>query len=125
MAEQQQYREIDKFDRIMGSMDGRPDVTKAAATTIRLSSPLVGAQTFIVQTYRERERGDTVFIEYAASEGLIRIALPPQVANAIVRQRESLGTKVRKQHGKRIAAERKARGEQPAFLKMKRQSKAN
>lgn len=119
----EEYRAVDKFDRIMGSLDGRPDVTKSAATTIRLARPLVGAETFIVQTYREREKGDTICVEYASSEGLVRIALPAQVADVIFRQRDALTTKVRKKVGRESAAARKARGEQPAFLKTKKQRK--
>lgn len=112
-----QYQIVSKFDRIMGSLDGRPDVTKSAPSTIRLSRPLVGTETFIVQTYRERENGDTIFVEYASSDGLVRMALPPAVADTIARQRDSLTTKVRRKIGRDAAAARKARGELPGFMK--------
>ena len=55
----------DVFDRTIQSMNGLPDVLITKATTVRsLSSVLELSQTFIVQTYRQRDEGDTIFIEY-------------------------------------------------------------
>lgn len=126
MPSEPQYRTVDKFDRIMGSMVNRPDVTHTKATTTTVVQPLIGeAQTFVVQTYRERERGDTIFIQYAASEGLVRIAIPPTVADTIARQRDALATKVRKKLGRQQAAERAARGELPAFMRNRTGPPAN
>src|ERR1035437_4140815 len=59
-------------------MNGLPDVITTKATTVRsLSSVLERSQTFIVQTYRQRDEGDTIFIEYIGVEGRLRLALPP------------------------------------------------
>lgn len=121
MATEPAYRTVDKFDRLMGALVGLPDVTKSKPSTIVTSSPLIGeAQTFIVQTFRQREVGDTIFLQYMDAEGSKRIAIPPEAADAIARQRDALTTKVRKRIGKQQAAERKARGEVPAFLKVKK-----
>lgn len=120
MAEQP-YKTVDKFDRLMGALVDLPDVTHTKPSTVVTVSPLIGeAQTFIIQTFRQRDVGDTIFLQYAASEGLLRVAIPPAAADAIVRQRDSLTTKVRKRVGKDQAAARKARGEVPAFLKNKK-----
>jgi hypothetical protein len=114
----QQYRTVDKFDRLMGALVDLPDVTHTKPSTVVTVSPLIGeSQTFIIQTYRQREVGDTIFLQYAASEGLIRVAIPPAAADAIARQRDALTTKVRKKVGRDSAAARKARGEEPAFMK--------
>jgi hypothetical protein len=60
-------------------MNGLPDVLITKNTTVRsLSSVLELPQTFIVQTYRQREQGDTIFIEYIGVEGCLRLALPPR-----------------------------------------------
>jgi hypothetical protein len=116
-----QYRVIDKFDRLMGALVQLPDVTQTKATTIVTTSPIIGAtQTFIVQTLRQREAGDTIFLQYVDDTGSMRIAIPPAAADAIARQRESLTTKVRKRLGKEQAAARKARGELPGFMKNKK-----
>lgn len=46
-----------------------------------------------------------------------RLVLTPKVLATIDRQRGSTQTMMRRRHGRRIAEERKARGEQPAFMK--------
>lgn len=112
---------LDKFDRALGALTGMPDVTKTAPATIRATAPIVGdGQTFIVQTFRRREEGDTIFLEYVDGSGSIRIAIPPQVALTIARQRDALTVKVRRRVGKDSAAARKARGELPGFMKGKK-----
>jgi len=112
---------ISEFDRLVGALEGLPDVVKSKPTTVRAMLPLIGiAKSFIVQTYRQRDKGDTIFLETLGNEGSIRLAIPPQVADAIARQREALTGKSRSKAAKAVAADRKARGEQPAFLVNKR-----
>ena len=108
---------ISEFDRLVGALEGLPDVTKSKPTTIRAMLPLIGiARSFIIQTYRQREKGDTIFLETVGGEGTIRIAIPPQVADAIARQREALTGKVRSKVSKQVMADRMAAGHKPAFL---------
>jgi hypothetical protein len=115
-----QYRTVDKFDRMMGALANLPDVAHTSPSTVVTVSPLIGeAQTFVIQTYRQTEVGDTIFIQYMDGEKHVRIAIPPKAADAIARQRDALTTKVRKRIGKQSAAARKARGELPAFQKNK------
>src|SRR5512134_2010571 len=111
---------IDPFDRMLGNLEGLPDVTKSRPTTITTHTPVVGfAQTFVVQTYRQRERGDTLFLQYIDAQGSRRIVIPPAVTDAIARQRDALTGKVRSKVAKATAQARKDRGEQPAFLARK------
>lgn len=115
------YRQIDKFDRMLGALHKLPDVTSSKPSTVCTVSPLIGeAQTFIIQTLRQREQGDTIFLQYVDANGSQRIVVPPVAADAIARQRDSLTTKVRKRVGRQQAEERKARGELPGFMKKKR-----
>ena len=108
---------ISEFDRLVGALEGLPDVTKSKPTTVRAMLPLIGiARSFIVQTYRQREKGDTIFIETVGNGETIRLAIPPSVADAIARQRESLTGKVRSKTAKRVMADRMAAGHKPAFL---------
>lgn len=109
----------DNFDRILAGLDGIPDSTMAGPSTVRTVNFIGCSQTFIITTYRMREQGDTIFLEGISSEGQLRIVLPPAVADAIARQRDTLTTKVRRKVGRASAEARKARGEQPAFLKGK------
>jgi hypothetical protein len=115
---------FDTYDRQIGALKGLPDVIEVKPSTVRVSIPLLGlSQTFIVQTIRQRGVGDHVFLETVSRDGAIRIVLPPQVADAIARQRETLTAKSRSKAAKTLAQERKARGELPAFLKRKKASK--
>lgn len=108
------------FDHTLRSLHGIPDSTHTKATTVRTMTPVLElAQTFIVQTYRHKERGDFVFVEYVSSEGTMRIALPPAVCDVIARQRDALTTKNRKASAKATAQLRKAQGILPGFMKKK------
>src|SRR5262245_13034968 len=105
-----------EYDRMLASLDGLPDVTHTAPSTIRNVSFIGSSQTFIITTYRMRERGDTVFLETISGEGSLRLVIPPAVVDVICRQRDALTTKVRRKVGKATAEARKARGEKPAFM---------
>jgi hypothetical protein len=74
---------------------------------------------FVIQTYRQREQGDTIFLNVQSEDKAIRLVLPPQVADAIARQRDQLTDKARSKAAKRVAQERKDRGELPGFMKQK------
>jgi hypothetical protein len=122
----QEYRQLDKFDRLHGALEGLPDVTKVKPSTIITHEPLIGAtQTFFIQALRQREQGDTIFVQYVDDEGAIRIAIPPAAADAIARQRDALTSKSRKRASKELAEQRKARGEKPAFLRRKEAAAAD
>lgn len=82
----------DEFDRTMRSLHGVPDVVSTKATTIRTLTPVAENS---------------------------HVALPPEVADCIARQRDALGTKSRKRAAKQEAARRKAAGIKPGFLKVK------
>jgi hypothetical protein len=108
------------FDRVFRALHDVPDVVRVKPATIRHVTAVTElAQTFIVQTARHRDLGDTIFIEYVGTEGSLRIALPAPVAECIVRQRDALTTKSRKRAAKLEASRRKAAGIKPGFLKAK------
>lgn len=124
MPQNEVYKTVDKFDRMIGALVGLPDVAKTQPSTVVALSPLIGeSQTFILQTYRQRDVGDTIFLQYVDADGSKRIVIPPAAADAIARQRDSLTLKVRKRIGKESAAARKARGELPGFMRDKAKSK--
>ena len=128
MQEQPYKSPPDKFDRVIGMLTGLPDVTKSAAVTIIDATPILGdTQTFIVQTHRQREVGDWIAVQFIDAAGGQRLVIPPAVAAAIARQREAISSRLRREHGrtigKRVAAERKARGEPPPFMKGKKSKK--
>lgn len=109
-----------EFDRILSGLDGLPDVTHAGPSTLRSVSFIGTGSTFIVSTYRMRDKGDTIFLECISGEGSLRLVIPPAVADAIARQRDTLTLKVRRKIGRASAEARKQRGELPGFMKGKR-----
>lgn len=116
--EPQTYRTVDKFDRMLGALAGLPDVAHSKPSTVVAVVPIIGeTQTFIIQTYRQREVGDTIFLQYMDGERHVRMVIPPAAADAIFRQRDAITTKVRRIVGKNSAAARKARGDVPGFMK--------
>ena len=114
MADQQSGNLPDPFDRQLAALHGLPDILKSAVSTVRTVPPLGigGSQVFVVQTYRQKERGDLIFIEVVGPE-TIRLVIPPQVANVIARQRDALTTKSRSKAARAQAEERAARGVVP------------
>ena len=115
----------DAFDRTIGVLHGLPDVThtKVAVTRVVPLLGVGGTQLYVVQTYRQKEQGDTIFLEHVSETGTVRLVIPPQVSAVIARQREQLTAKTRSKAAKAVAQARKERGEIPAFLKSKRTSK--
>jgi hypothetical protein len=114
----------DEYDRLLGALDGLPDVTRTKPSTITVvpSLGVGGSTTYIVSTIRQRassgegenEKGfsrDYVFLQAVRASGAIRLVLPPQIADAIARQRDALTTKTRAKIGRASMEARKARGE--------------
>lgn len=109
------------YDRMMAALDGMPDVTKSKTTPVRVLTPLIGnVETFIVQTFRHRDAGDTIFIEHTGPDGFERYYLPPAVVKVLMRHRDHLETQNRRKAGKAVAEDRKAQGLEPAFLRGKK-----
>lgn len=109
----------DPYDRQLAALHDLPDVVKTKPSTIRSVPPLGvgGTQVFVVQTYRQAERGDTLFLEVMGASGAVRVVLPPAVTAVIARQRDALTDKARSRAAKASAADRIARGERPAFMR--------
>lgn len=108
------------FDRAVGTLHGLPDVVNTKATTLRIVPPFgIGSHLYAVQTFRQREIGDTIFLEHVSENGTVRLVIPPAVADVIARQRDQLTAKTRSLAGKRVAEGLKERGIKPGFLKKK------
>jgi hypothetical protein len=122
IAQQQpSYSSRDLFDRIVGSLAGRPDVEATKPSTIIATHPLVGdTETYIVQTYRDKDSGgETVFVQHVSATGTVRMVIPNEVAEVIARQSYSLSKRLRKQSAKESMRQRMAGGYVPNFSKKK------
>jgi hypothetical protein len=114
-----EYVTINKYDRIRGGMADVAMFTKPS--TVKNVQNITGkSETFVVETCRHDEYGDYIFVEMMDESGVVRLALPPRVANLIASQRDSLTARRRSMAGKRQAAARKDRGELPGFMKKKK-----
>jgi hypothetical protein len=111
-------KQTSNFDRIMGGLHGIPDVVSVKPANIRVINPFgIGAQMYIVQTFRQKDQGDTIFLENVSDQGTIRLVIPASVADTIARQREALSAKTRSKAAKALAEDRKARGIKPGFMR--------
>jgi hypothetical protein len=115
-----QQETVSKFDRIRGGLHNVAIFTKPS--TIQNVQSITGrAETFIVETARFEDQGDTIFVQCVdENEKVIRLALPPKVADCIAYQRASLTTRRRSAAGKRRAAADKEAGIQPGFMRGKK-----
>jgi hypothetical protein len=95
---------VDPFDRTIGVLHGLPDVTLTKTSVTRVVPPfgVGGTQLCVVQTYRQRDQGDTIFLEYVSETGTMRLVIPPQVAAVIARQRDQLTAKTRSKAAKAL-----------------------
>jgi hypothetical protein len=110
---------LTKYDRMRGQLNEMALFTKPS--TVRSVQSITGkTETFVIETCRHDDLGDFIFIECMDEVGVTRLALPPKVANAIAAQRDSLTTRRRSIASKRIAKERKERGELPGFMKKRK-----
>lgn len=113
----------DFYDRMMGGMTMRGDVTKTQPVIRRTTTILGTTETFNVQTFRSEQTegnkpdpktgrypvGDTVFIEHSSAKGFARYVLPPIVSAVIFQQRGKLDDISRKRAAKKAVETRKAR----------------
>lgn len=114
------------FDRQLGLLADLPDVLKTGQATIQVV-PLLGvggSSTFILQTIRQADEGDTVFLQiigpHAGALGATRLVLPSRVTAVIARQRDALTAKARSKGAKAAVETRKAKGIVPGFLRHQR-----
>jgi hypothetical protein len=109
---------LNKFDRLYGGVIDVSLSTKAS--TIKTVQPITGkTETFIVQTCRHEENGDYIFLEHIDESGVVRIALPPKVANLIASQRDSLSKRRRSISSRAAMKARMDAGEVIGFQKRK------
>lgn len=107
----------DAYDRQLAALHGLPDTVRTKTATTRTIPPLGigGTELWILQTYRQREQGDFLFLEVVGQAGTVRLVIPPAVTAVINRQRDAVTGMVRSKAARASAADRKARGWRPDF----------
>lgn len=118
----------DMFDKARRSLDGRPDVMSTKQSTVEAKTFFETTETYVVQTFRQRDDAnpekpgkprDTIFLQRIDRDGGQRLVIPPEVADAIARQRDALITKARKRGAQAAMVKRKASGWVPNFKRKK------
>lgn len=114
-----QEQAISKFDRAFGGLVGG-NALKTKPTTIENTEAITGeSETFIVQTVRA-DSGDHIVVKFIDKGGVVRLILPPKVANVIASQRDSLTARRRSAASKDAMKRRMDQGFVPTFTKKKK-----
>lgn len=112
-------RTKDPFDSMLSGMIGLPNGAHTKPAVVQAIDFYGNATSYLVQTVRTDE-SITAFVTQVSAAGSVRSILPQSVLAVIDRQRSSITTKLRRRHGKRIAEERMAAGEQPGFMRKRK-----
>lgn len=112
----------DPYDQQLERLTGLPGGAHTQPTVVQTTDFYGNATSWMLQVVKTDE-GEHGFVTRVDATGAQRIVLPARVLQTLDRQRETVRTKVRRRHGRRLAAERAARGEAPAFLARKARAK--
>jgi hypothetical protein len=104
----------DPFELTLANLLGHPDGAHTLPAVQQDVDFYGNATSYIVQTVKWAE-GTTVFVQMMNATKPARYTLPPSVVRLLLRQQDAVSTMVRRRHGRRLAAERKASGTQPVF----------
>ena len=107
---------VSKYDRQRGALTGVAVFAKP--TTIKHVEDVTGfATTWVVEVGRHHELGHFAFVEMLDGNAVTKMALPPKVIAAIIRQQATILKMLQRRSGKEQAKTRKAAGLLPAFVK--------
>lgn len=114
---EEQTRQRQKFDHVIGTLTDLPDVRATRATTIMQVVPIINeATTAVVQTMQQ-DGEYVLFLQVIDASGHTRIVLPDKIARAIYRQRDALADRSTPESRRRAKAKRdreRARAEKAA-----------
>lgn len=116
----------DAFDRALGVLGGSNEVLRTKPTTIQNVPALGvgGTMTYVVQTVRHAELGDTIFLQVIGGRETVRLALPDKVSATIGRQRDALTARARSQAAREAARNRRQNGAVPPGFTPEARAKA-
>jgi len=112
MVEQTQRSKVlptDPFDIALDNVLGHPNGAHTQPSVVQSVDHYGNVSSFMVQTVKWDE-GISVFVTQVNASGSLRFVLPPKVTAVIGRQQDAVSLIIKRRHGKRIAAERKASG---------------
>jgi hypothetical protein len=98
------------FSRELRSLRDNPGAV-SSASTIHTQDFYGNSATWVLETFRDGDGDQKVFIQKIDELGGARLVLPPEVTAALARHRDQLSTKVRRRQGHRLVAQRRERGD--------------
>ena len=98
----------DEFTARRRDLKNHPEAVEASSR-IDVSDDYGNVVTWVVDLFR-LEGNVTALLQRGATEGYIRMVIPPQVTSAIARHQAGLVTKQRRKTAKRVVADKRAQG---------------
>lgn len=98
----------DVYSKTLSRLLDNPAIVKTLGSTIDLITLFGHSETWVVKTIRV-DSSETVFLQRINAEGGMRLVLPPEVAAAIARQRDTLGSIVRRRGAHKAVATKRAK----------------
>jgi len=98
----------DVYSKTLSRLLDNPAGVKTKGSTIDLVTLLGHSETWVVQTIRI-DQHETVFVQRINVEGGMRLVLPPAVTAAIARQRDAIGSVIRRRGARQAVATKRAR----------------
>ena len=112
----------DLFSRELRALRDDPGA-HSSTSTIQTQDFYGNAATWVLETFRNADGKETVFIQRVDATGGQQLVLPAAVAAALARHRDQLGARARRRQGHRLVAQRLERGDKlgnPEALKRAR-----
>lgn len=101
------------YDAAMAKLDGAQGVTKSKESTVR-TMPLWGieggSEMWVVQTVRQADVGEFIFVDHITDAGSERLVLPPEISAVLYRQRDAVSAKHRSAVSRATMQQRMAEG---------------
>jgi hypothetical protein len=109
----------DIYSETFRRLQDNPASVAAHGSTVTLTTLLGHTETWVVKVIRVDGR-DTALLQRIDATGGMRLVLPPEVVNAMARQRDGISGVQRRRAAKRGAETRKEKGIVPGFLKKRK-----
>lgn len=100
----------DLFSRTLRRLLDNPGAL-SSSSTIRATDFYGNTETWVVDTFRDPDGSEVVFLQRNGAEGGSRFILQADVTKALSRHRDQLSARARRRQGHRLVAQRKERGD--------------
>lgn len=100
----------DEYSLALRDWIDRPATTRTKPALVQLIDHYGHGQTWVVQTHRHNELGETVFVTKVAKGQSLQLHIPPEVVAVIVRQHDAVTTMNRRKGARQAMETRRQLG---------------